>query len=172
MTVKSNRENKTGVPEIPEERGPLLERTGAGLSFTPDSQPPTTMEKQGLERTPVTPEKGESFSSVSSSVSLQSIISDAEEEKSKDFTKEIPVLFKRGKTQHAKSPSQKEVRWSSSQFEQPLLQASKEIPVKSSEIAHSYGQSTYQKGEICLIKYSDTVLTDIERKTKKYFRFL
>lgn len=149
------------VPEIPEERGPLLERIGAELSFTPDSQLPTTMEKQGLERTPVTPEKGESFSSVSSSVSLQSIISDAEEEKSKDFTKEIPVSFKRGKTQHAKSPSQKEVRWSS-QFEQPLLQASKEIPVKSSEIAHSYGQSTYQKGEICLIKYSDTVLTNIE----------
>ena len=50
------------VPEIPEERGPLLDRTGAGLSYTPDSQPPTTMEKQGLERTPVTPEKGESFS--------------------------------------------------------------------------------------------------------------
>ncbi|XP_078324280.1 uncharacterized protein LOC111123198 isoform X2 [Crassostrea virginica] len=145
FTVKSNRENKTMVPEIPEERGPLLDRTGAGLSYTPDSQPPTTMEKQGLERTPVTPEKGESFSSVSSSVSLQSIISDAEEEKSKDFTKEIPVSFKRGKTQHAKSPSLKEVRWSSSQFEQPLLQASKEIPVKSSEIAHSYGQSTYQK---------------------------
>lgn len=157
MTVKSDRKIQQKVSKVSEETRGQQRETGAKqlhIAFEKmhlDESP----RPQRLDMTPTSPDiplKGnESISSVSSSTSLKSIISDAEEDKSpvKTFTKIVPSLKKKKNvvktlSNEERCDPRKEADLPSPQVRKSALYD--EILKKGADFAGSSALPTYQTG--------------------------
>lgn len=158
MTVKSDRKIQQKVGKVSEETGGQQGETGAkqlDIDFEKmhlDESPPRQQRPDMTPTSPDIPLKGnESISSVSSSTSLKSIISDAEEDKnsSKTFTKNVPSLKK--KKNVVKTFGHEERFDPQKEADVPLPPVRKsalydEISKKCADFAGSSALPTYQTG--------------------------
>lgn len=158
MTVKSDRKIQQKVGKVSEETGGQQGETGANqldIDFEKmhlDESPPRPQRPGMTPTSPDIPLKGnESISSVSSSTSLKSIISDAEEDKNpgKTFTKNVPSLKK--KKNVVKTFGHEERFDPQKEPDVPLPPVRKsalydEISKKGADFAGSSALPTYQTG--------------------------
>lgn len=165
MTVKSDRKIQQQVGKVSEETRGQQGETGGQQGETGAKQLDIDFEKMHLDESPPRPQRldttptspdiplkgNESISSVSSSTSLKSIISDAEEDKNpgKTFTKNVPSLKK--KKNVVKTFGHEERFDPQKKADVPLPPVRKsalydEISKKGADFAGSSALPTYQTG--------------------------
>lgn len=155
MTVKSDRKIQQKVGKVSEETGGQQGETGAkqlDIDFEKmhlDESPPRQQRPDMTPTSPDIPLKGnESISSVSSSTSLKSIISDAEEDKNpgKTFTKNVPSLKKKKNVVKTFGHEERFDPQKEADVPLPPVRKSDEISKKGADFAGSSALPTYQTG--------------------------
>lgn len=165
MTVKSDRKIQQKVGKVSEETGGQQGETGDQQGETGAKQLDIDFEKMHLDESPLRPQRldmtptspdiplkgNESISSVSSSTSLKSIISDAEEDKNpgKTFTKNVPSLKKKKNVVKTFGHEERFDRQKEADVPLPPVRKSAvydEISKKGADFAGSSALPTYQTG--------------------------